>query len=103
MPPSSAPPDDHDGVDREVVRFLAWLKKRGARVKCLYCKKKWGKKGLCAEDIVTRLGEDRIHIQREPSTGERWVILDDLPWADNLMTEFGEEVPHHGQWTGLGK
>ena len=92
------PYDDVGDPDREAVRFLAWIKKRGAKVKCLYCRKKWGKYSLCAEDLPSKFGEDKIHVQRNPSTGEKWIVLDDLPWADNLMIEYGEEVPHHRQW-----
>ena len=42
-----------------------------------------------------------MHVQNDPSTGEKWVVLDDLVRADNLMIEFGEEVPHHSQMTEL--
>ena len=98
MSPESDPFYDGGDPDREAVRFLAWIKKRGAKVKCLYCRKKWGKGSYCAEDLVKKFGEDRIHIQRHPSTGDKWFVLDDLPWADTLMIEYGEEVPHHRQW-----
>ncbi|MFA5268240.1 MAG: hypothetical protein WC379_09720 [Methanoregula sp.] len=40
-------------------------------------------------------------MQHDPSTGKKWVVLDDLVHADNHMIEFGEEVPHHSQWTEL--
>jgi len=98
MPPDSDQDPDSEDLEREAVRFLAWIKKRGAKVKCLYCRKKWGRQSLCAEDLVGKFGEDKIHVQRHPSTGDKWIILDDLPWADNLMIECGEEVPHHRQW-----
>lgn len=62
---------------------------------------KWGKKNLRIEDICKRHARGRIHVQRDPSTGEKWVILDDLVWADNLMIEYDEEIPHHSQWTKL--
>jgi hypothetical protein len=42
-----------------------------------------------------------MRVQSDPSTGEKWVVLDDLVRADNLMILFDEEVPHHGQRTEL--
>ena len=42
-----------------------------------------------------------MHMQPDPSSGEKWVVLDDLVRADNLMIQFDEEVPHHSQWTEL--
>jgi hypothetical protein len=42
-----------------------------------------------------------MRVQNDPSTGEKWVVLDDLVRADNLMIEFDEEVPHHSQWREL--
>jgi hypothetical protein len=94
----SSDSDTSEDIDQESVRFLAWIKKRGAKVKCVYCRKKWGERGPWVENLITKFGEDKIHIQRHPSTGDKWIILDDLPWADNLMIDWEEEVPHHRQW-----
>jgi hypothetical protein len=85
----------------EVVRFLAWLKKRGAQQRLIYCNKKWERKGIRIKDICRGPARGMMHVQNDPSTGEKWVVLDDLVWADNLMIEFGEEVPHHSHWTEL--
>jgi len=82
----------------ETVRFLAWLKKRGAACRLMYCRKKWEQKGIRVQEICRGYAQGMMHVQHDPSTGEKWVVLDDLVWADNLMIEFGEEVPHHGQW-----
>ena len=103
MTPTVNPDTDPQNSGSEAVRFLAWVKKRGARVRYPYCRKKWERSGICAEDLVKKFGDDKIRVQRHPSSGERWVILLDLPWADNLMIEFDEEVPHHRQWIELGK
>jgi hypothetical protein len=88
----------HDEPTIETVRFLAWLKKRGASCRLLYCKKKWERKGIRIKEICRGFAKGMMRVQNDPSTGEKWVVLDDLVWADNLMIEFGEEVPHHGQW-----
>jgi len=101
--PDSDPSRENEVSDSDTVRFLAWIKKRGAKVKCIYCRKKWGKHGPCAEDLVGKFGEDKNHDQRHPSTGDKWIVLDDLPWADTLMIEYGEEVPHHRQWMSWEK
>ena len=82
----------------ETVRFLAWLKKRGASCRLIYCNKKWETKGIRIKEICRGFARGMIHVQNDPSTGEKWVVLDDLVRADNLMIEFGEEVPHHSQW-----
>ncbi|MFZ1128913.1 hypothetical protein [Methanoregula sp.] len=93
-------PDD-DGITQEVVRFLAWLKKRGASQRLIYCTKKWETKGIRPKEICRGPARGRMRCKNDPSTGEKWVVLDDLVWADNLMIEFGEEIPHHSQWTEL--
>jgi len=36
-----APVHDDEEIIPEVVQFLAWLKKRGAKRQLIYCKKKW--------------------------------------------------------------
>ena len=97
---SPLPPDD-DGITQEVVRVLAWLKKRGANQRLIYCTKKWERKGIRLREICRGPAHGKMRVQSDPSTGEKWVVLDDLVWADNLMMEFGEEIPHHSQWTEL--
>jgi hypothetical protein len=98
---SPEPKKREDGITHDIVRFLAWLKKRGAQQRLIYCRKKWDGKGI---DInVTCRGPARgmMRVQNDPSTGEKWVVLDDLVRADTLMIEFDEEVPHHSQWREL--
>jgi hypothetical protein len=90
-----------DEPSLEVVRFLAWLKKRGASARLMYCTKKWEPKGIDIRKICRGCVRGMMHVQNDPSTGEKWVVLDDLVRADNLMMEHGEEVPHHGQWMEL--
>lgn len=98
MVPAPPPPDD---ITLEVVRFLAWLKKRGASQRLIYCTKKWDKKGVCIKEICRGPARGKMKLQSDPSTGEKWVVLFDLVWADNLMIEYGEEVPHHSHWMEL--
>ena len=99
MVPAAPPPADD--ITLEVVRFLAWLKKRGASQRLMYCTKKWEQKGIRIKEICRGPARGKMRVQSDPSRGEKWVVLSDLVWADNLMIEYGEEVPHHGQWTEL--
>jgi len=64
-------------------------------------RKKWDGKGIDIREICKGPARGMMHMQPDPSTGEKWVVLNDLVRADNLMIEFGEEVPHHSQWTEL--
>ena len=98
---ATAPVHDEDDVNQEVIRFLAWLKKRGASQRLIYCNKKWEQKGIRVKEICRGFAQGKLRVQSNPSTGEKWVVLDDLVWADNPMIEYGEEVPHHRQWTDL--
>ena len=98
---SPAPGEREDGITHDIVRFLAWLKKRGAQQRLIYCRKKWDGKGIDINMICRGPVRGMMHVQHDPSTGEKWVVLDDLVRADNLMIEFDEEVPHHGQRTEL--
>ena len=65
------------------------------------CRKKWDGKGIDIKMICRGPARGMMRVQNDPSTGEKWVVLDDLVLADNLMIEFDEEVPHHSQWTEL--
>ena len=97
----SAPDHDDEKIPLEVVRFLAWLKKRGASVRLIYCNKKWEQKGIRVKDICRGYARGKLRLRNDPSTGDKWVVLDDLVWADNLMIEYDEEIPHHCQWKEL--
>jgi len=96
-----APEARGDGITHGIVRFLAWLKKRGAHQRLMYCRKKWDRVGINIREICRGPARGIMHVQDDPSTGEKWVVLDDLVRADTLMIEFGEEIPHHGQWREL--
>ena len=94
-------PSDTDMITPDAVRFLAWLKKRGGSVRLAVCRKKWEPKNIAIEEICRHHARGRLHVRRDPSSGEKWVVLDDLVWADRLMIAHGEEVPHHRHWTKL--
>jgi hypothetical protein len=79
MSPATSDPAGRNEPDREAIRFLAWLKKRGAKVKCTYCRKKWEKTGITPEKMVALFGKEKIRVKREPGAGEKWIFLDDLP------------------------
>ena len=40
-----------DGITHEIVRFLAWLKNRGAQQRLIYCRKKWDGKGIDIREV----------------------------------------------------
>jgi hypothetical protein len=48
---SPEPEKQEDGITHEIVRFLAWLKKRGAQQRLIYCRKKWDGKGIDIREI----------------------------------------------------
>jgi hypothetical protein len=92
VPPALQPePPD---LGHQVVRFLAWLKKRGAVKSLAHCKKKW--KDLEVEATAKRLEPARIAVYAS-SRGDKVVVLKDTVWADRWMIYYGEEIPHHGQ------
>ncbi len=92
-----------DGPDpgMENVRYLAWLKKRGAVVSIQKCKTKWkgGEKEVAG--FVKQIGLPYISIQVDGRNGEKVVRLNDKVWADNWMIWYDEEIPHHRQWHNL--
>jgi hypothetical protein len=90
--PGDALPDPH----RDVVRFLAWLKKRGRVRHVADCRRKCGQLGLGLEAVLSDLGPEFLRMYRTGGGG-RVVMIMDLPWADNCMERHGLEVPHHGQ------
>ena len=94
---SKSSTEREDGITRDVVRFLAWLKKRGAQQRYRYCRKKWDGTGIDIRAICRGPARGMMRMQNDPSTGGKWVVLDDLVRADNLMIAFGEEIPPHGQ------
>jgi hypothetical protein len=98
---SPGPGERKDGITHDIVRFLAWLKKRGAQQRLIYCRKKWDGKGIDIREICRGPARGMMRVQSDPSTGEKWVVLDDLVRADTLMIQFDEEVPHHSQRTEL--
>jgi hypothetical protein len=88
------PPQPDPGYD--ATRFIAWIKKRGAVRRLCKCVQKWQPDGLDIELIIKRLGPSNISIFRT-SGGEKVVGLIDKVWADQWMTHYGLEVPHHAQ------
>lgn len=92
VPPALQPEPPDPG--HQLVRFLAWLKKRGAVKSLAHCKKKW--KDLDVEGISKRLGPARMAVYAS-SRGDKVLVLEDTVWADQWMVHYGEEVPHHGQ------
>jgi hypothetical protein len=79
----------------ERVRYLAWLKKRGAVVLFRKCKIKWRDDGKEVAKFVKEIGLPYISIQIDGRNGEKVVCLKDKVWADNWMIWYEEEIPHH--------
>jgi hypothetical protein len=80
--------------------FLGWLKKRGAIRKKKDCERKCQENGFTARDFIKRMGIERIRIG-ETGNGNGVIKLVDTPWADQWMTYYDVEVPHHRHWKRL--
>ncbi|MCK4734334.1 MAG: hypothetical protein KAT65_17905 [Methanophagales archaeon] len=80
----------------DVVRFLSWLKKRGAIHDLKKCVKKWEREGINIEKSIKNLGVSFIKIYRR-SGGEKVVFLENKVWADQWMVYYDLEIPHHKQ------
>jgi len=76
----------------EVTKFLSWLKKRGAVRKLNECKKKWENEGLNIESIIKLLSP---YLCKYTYKSEAVVNLEDKVWADQWMSHYNLEVPHH--------
>lgn len=76
----------------KVTEFLQWLKKRGAIRRLSECVKKWEVEGLNIESVIKTL-QPCICIYRY--NGEKVVKLENKPWADQWMSYYNLEVPHH--------
>lgn len=88
-------PDDID-PRKDGAKFLAWLKKRGARQPVWRCRKRCPITGFDPTGFVKSL--DTSHIEIPTVNGEKWIVLNNLVWADQWMVYYGEEVPHHRHW-----
>ena len=77
----------------QVTEFLSWLKKRGALRKLKDCENKWKREGLDIEKILNKFDESYIAIYL--SRGEKVVLLKNKVWADQWMSHYDLEVPHH--------
>lgn len=83
-----------------VTEFIQWLKKRSGVRTLKECKKKWESEGLNIETIVKDLNPYMCVYRRK---GEKVVKLENMPWADQCMSNHNLEVPHHSQWKRLEK
>ena len=90
--PEGALPDP----PRDVVRFLAWLKKRGRVRHVSDCRRMCARLGLELDVVLKDVGPGCLCMFRTGG-GDRVVMIMDLPWADICMERHGLEVPHHGQ------
>ncbi len=84
----------------QVTEFLQWLKKRGAMRKLSECVEKWEIEGLNIETIIKTL-QPYLCIYRYK--GEKVVKLENKPWADQWMSYYNLEVPHHRHMKGIEK
>jgi len=80
--------------------FLGWLKKRGAIRKIKDCELKCKENGFTAKEFIKLMGDERIRIG-ETGNGNKVIKLMDKPWADQWMTYYDVEVPHHRHWINL--
>lgn len=71
---SPAPGEREDGITHDIVRFLAWPRKRGAQQRLISCRKKWDGKGIDIRSLCRGLARGMMHVQNDPSTGENKVV-----------------------------
>lgn len=84
----------------EVTKFLAWLKKRGAVRKLNECKNKWENEGLDIENIIKLLSPCLCKYRYKSDVV---VKLENKVWADQWMSHYDLEVPHHRHKKALEK
>ncbi len=94
-------PDGPDPEEKGAI-FLGWLKKRGGMRKIQDCQRKCRENGFEARDFIDAMGQERICLYRA-SGGDKVIKLENLVWADQWMTYYDLEVPHHRHWTRLKK
>ena len=92
-------PDGPDpGINGAI--FLGWLKKRGSIIKTQDCERKCEENGFTANEFIRQMGQEYILIGKT-GNGNKVIKLVDKPWADQWMTYYDVEVPHHRHWTNL--
>lgn len=80
--------------------FLGWLKKRGAMRKVKDCERKCQENGFTAKDFIKQVGIQNVCIG-QTGNGNKVIKLVDTVWADQWMTYYDVEVPHHRHWKSL--
>lgn len=99
-------PDQYDTYPKgqnpgfEGAVFLGWLKKRGALREVKDCERKCLENGFTAKEFIKQVGQEKIRIG-ETGNGNKVIVLVDKPWADQWMTYYDVEVPHHRHWKKL--
>ncbi len=80
--------------------FPGWLKKRGALRKAKDCERKCQENGFTAKEFIKRVGVENIRIA-QTGNGNKVIKVVNLVWADQWMTYYDVEVPHHRHWLPL--
>ncbi|HDR73597.1 MAG TPA: hypothetical protein ENN85_06770 [Methanoculleus sp.] len=91
-----------DGPDPgfEGAAFLGWLKKRSGMRDVSHCEVKCKENGFTAKEFINRVGEDYVRLGRRPGGG-KVIKLEKKVWADQWMSYYDLEVPHHRHWKRL--
>lgn len=84
----------------EGAAFLGWLKKRGAIRGKKECERRCQEFSFTAKEFIAQVGVDYILIAKA-GNGNTVVKLVDKVWADQWMTYYDLEVPHHSHWKSL--
>ncbi|MDD3069966.1 MAG: hypothetical protein PHX88_02065 [Methanoculleus horonobensis] len=92
-------PEGPDPEERGAT-FLGWLKKRGGMRTVQDCQRKCRENGFEAKYFVDSMGSDYIRLYRAGG-GDKVIKLEKPVWADQWMTYYDLEVPHHRHWTKL--
>jgi hypothetical protein len=80
--------------------FLGWLKKRGGIRREKDCERKCQENGFTAKAFIKQVGVEYIRIG-QTGNGNKVIRLVNKVWADQWMTYYDVEVPHHRHWTHL--
>lgn len=94
-------PEGPDPEEKGAI-FLGWLKNRGGMRKVQDCQRKCRENGFGAKEFVDSMGPEYIRLYRATG-GDKVIRLENFVWADQWMTHYDLEVPHHRHWTKLKK
>ena len=86
------------GLGKNEALFIAWLKRNGGGKRLTVCLEKLRQLDL-SEGTLLSFPPGGLRVQRQ--RGERFVLLEDRGWADELAKANDVKVLHHAQYFKL--